>query len=396
MKVLFISNLFPDAENPNLGIYNAQLVKHLATLCEIRVLAPRPTKGFPPFWFPKKLNEREQDKVFAPLFVPSTYVPRVGSRFNHLLMARSLEPALQNIREKFPFDVVLSSWLYPDACATAELARRNKFPFVAIAQGSDVHQYLKMPMRRKIISATLSRASAIVARSEDLSKQLYEAGVEKRRLHVIYNGVDSRIFRPNHRSLVREALKFSDDAVILLFVGNFLPVKNPLLLVDAHAALRRRQLGKNHILVMVGEGPLVNAARHRASVLKTREHILFTGPIPTHEVARYMQAADLLCVPSDNEGIPNVILEALASGLRVVARKVGGIPEILTHEFLGKLVASDDPLAMANAIAEILNTISEPEQIASYARQFSWETTARHYFALLQASTESHPLKTIA
>src|SRR5436190_22030923 len=124
MKVLFISNLFPDAANPNLGIYNAQLLKHLAKLCEVRVLAPRPTRGIPPFWFPKQFGCREQDKMFAPVYAPSAYVPKIGSPFNHLLMARSIEPALKRIREEFPFNVALSSWIYPDSCAVAKLAAR--------------------------------------------------------------------------------------------------------------------------------------------------------------------------------------------------------------------------------------------------------------------------------
>lgn len=388
MKALFISNLFPDAKNPTLGIYNAQLLKHLSKLCDIRVLALRPTKGFPPFWFPKKFSSRAEDKIFAPVFAPAAYVPKIGSRFNHWLMARSIEPALRKVREEFPFDVVLSSWIYPDACATAELARRNGFPFVAIAQGSDVHQYLKIPARRKIITAALGRAAMVVARSEDLARQLNEAGVGKNKLRVIYNGVDFQTFCRAKREVARKELGLPENVAVLLYVGNFLPIKNPLLLVEAHAALCRSQPDKKFILVMLGSGPLTSAVKQRASILGTGESVWLLGQKPANQVARYMQAADVSCVPSNNEGVPNVILEAFACGLRVVARRVGGIPEILSHDFLGSLMPTASGQTMATALAEVLATPPESERIAQYAQRFSWEATAQRYFELLHAAIE--------
>ena len=68
MKVLLVSNLFPDAANPNCGPYNARLVKHLGALCEVRVVAPRPTPGISPFWSPESFSARTEDAAFAPLF----------------------------------------------------------------------------------------------------------------------------------------------------------------------------------------------------------------------------------------------------------------------------------------------------------------------------------------
>lgn len=303
-------------------------------------------------------------------------------------MARSIEPALRKIREKFAFDVVLSSWIYPDACATAELARRNNFPFVAIAQGSDVHQYLKIPARRKIIEVSLSRASAIVARSCELGRQLVEAGIAESKIHTIYNGVDLDVFRVADKGAARRELKLPQEALIFLFVGNLLPIKNPLLLIEAHAEFCRRHVDKNVSLVMIGMGPLRNAIRDRAEVLGTGEFVFLLGGKPSSEVARYMQAADLLCVPSDNEGVPNVILEAFASGLRVIAREVGGIPEVLSEEFLGNLVGQANPSTMANAMNKVISHIATPEQIRFHATKFSWENTAQKYFKILQSAIQ--------
>ena len=383
MKVLFLSNLFPDAAAPNRGIYNARLVHHLAPHCEIRVVAPRPTRWLPPFWSPQKCVGRAEDTAFAPLFPPTSYIPKIGSRWNHKLMARSLRGTLRAVRAEFPFDVVLASWVYPDACAVAELAREMEFPFVAIAQGSDVHQYLQVPARRRIITAALNRAAAVVTRSGELARLLCEAGVAETRLHTVYNGVEAEVFRPGNKAAARAELKLPPTAKVLLYVGNFLPVKNPLLLVDAFAELARRQPEKQFLLAMLGEGPLQAEILRRAHERGVGNRVMLPGRKAPAEVARFMQAADVLVVPSDNEGVPNVLYEAMSCGLRTVATSVGGIPEILALDILGRLVAPKNSPAMAQAIADLLAVTASPEKIISHARQFSWERTATEHLRLL-------------
>ena len=138
-KLLFISNLFPDADEPYRGLDNATLLHQLSAGYDIRVLSPRPTL---PLATPKNRRCRAGDESFAPVYLPAPYIPKVGSRFNHTLMARALRPALRALRGEFPFEAVLSSWVYPDGCAVAKLAGEGGFPFAVVAQGSDVHQYL--------------------------------------------------------------------------------------------------------------------------------------------------------------------------------------------------------------------------------------------------------------
>jgi teichuronic acid biosynthesis glycosyltransferase TuaC len=384
MKILFVSNLYPDAANPNHGIYNARLVKHLGRLCEIRVVSPRPTMGIPPFWQPKVFSCRETDRDFSPVFPPAGYIPRWGSRCNHRLMARALAPAISGIRKEFPFAVVLVSWVYPDGCAVAELAREMNFPFVVIAQGSDVHQYLQIPARRKIITTALAGASGIITRSRALARLLVNAGVAGKAIHPIYNGVESDLFRPGDRNIARAALGLSPMETVLLFVGNFLPIKDPVALQNAFFELVRLEWRKYLRLVMVGDGPLRERIRQRAERNGLRDRVLLPGRKPPEEVARYLQAADLLCVPSLNEGVPNVIYEALSCGLRVVATAVGGIPELLTEDFLGRQIKPGNPQALVAAIQEVLSTQPQRENIVQLAGQFSWERTATEHLHLLR------------
>lgn len=385
MKVLFLSNLFPDAAQPNRGIYNGRLAHRLAPHCELRVIAPRPTRGFPPFWSPQEYRCRPEDAAFAPVYPPASYIPKVGSRWNHRLMARSLRAPLRAVRAEFPFDIVLAAWAYPDACAVAQLAAEMDFPFVAFPQGSDIHQYLSNPVRRRIITAAMHQAGAIVTPSQELARLLREVGVPGEKLHPIYNGVEREVFHPGDRAAARAALKLAADETILLFVGNFLPIKNPLLLVDAFKELVRREPAQKFRLVMLGDGPLGGAIQSRVQAAGLGERVSLPGRKPPGDVARFMQAADLLVVPSNNEGVPNVIYEAMSCGLRTVATHVGGIPEIVTADFLGRLVPPQNPPALAEAMASVLAAIPVRENITAHARQFSWERTAAEHLRVLSA-----------
>lgn len=365
MKLLFVSNLFPDATAPGHGQINATVLHQLARHCEIRVIAPRPVLPFKSW---RGCLPREQDRRFQPLYIRTFYIPKFGGPWNHRLMARALREPVRRVRAEFPFEVVLGAWVYPDACALDLLAPELRAPLVAIAQGTDVHSYLQMPLRRHAIVQALSRAAATITRSKDLSTRLHEAGVPFLKLRPIYNGVDTAIFRPAEALAARKELGLPPDARMLLYVGNFLPVKNPLLLVGAHAKLARTSAEPCE-LVMIGSGPLEKQIRHLANAGGFAANVRLVGRKAPAEVARYMQAADVLCVPSKQEGVPNVILEAFACGLRTVATRVGGIPEVLDKPFLGRLVPSADMDALAEALGQTLMAPPRPRRHSPPRRQ---------------------------
>ena len=91
----------------------------------------------------------------------------------------------------------------------------------------------------------------------------------------------------------------------------------------------------------------------------------------------------MLAVPSRNEGVPNVILEAFACGVPVVASDVGGIPEVLAHDFLGRLVEPDNRDALIAGLHATLSGPPDQTRIHNHARQFSWERTAAAYHDIL-------------
>jgi teichuronic acid biosynthesis glycosyltransferase TuaC len=222
LRVLFISNLFPDTREPARGTVNSRLLHHLAAHCEIRVFSPRPVL---PVISSIRGDTRRvstaDDALFEPQYPPTYYVPKVGSRFNHRIMTSVLEPGIRKLAQRFPFDVILGAWIYPDGCAVARLAAQFNVPFVLIAQGSDVHEYMMMPTRRRIIVEHVQRATAIITRSRELARLLEEAQIDSSRLRIIYNGVDFDRFEPATKAQARQELGLEPGEKIVLYVGGF-------------------------------------------------------------------------------------------------------------------------------------------------------------------------------
>lgn len=383
MKVAFISNLFPDTAEPYRGLDNATLLHHLSAHCEVRVISPRPALPFIRLGRPPR-QCRPLDAQFQPLYLDAPYLPKIGSRLNHRLLARALRQPLQVLRREFPFELILCAWTYPDGCAVDLLAPELGAPFLVIAQGSDVHAYLEVPVRRQLIVAMTDHAAGVITRSADLARRLLEAGALAEKLHPIYNGVDEKIFCPADALFARRELNLPAEGKIILFVGNFVPVKNPSLLVAAHAEISWRKPAFPARLVMIGGGPLETAVRCQADALGFGSQVILAGRKNSAEVARFMQAADVLCLSSENEGVPNVVLEAFACGRRVVATNVGGIHEVLSQPFLGRLAERGEVAALADALAQTLAEPANEPQILQHARQFTWPRAAEAYFNVLE------------
>jgi glycosyltransferase involved in cell wall biosynthesis len=375
-RLLFLSNLFPTASDPYRGLDNATLLHALASHFEIRVLSPRPILP----WARHPFSARPGDAPLQPRWVPTAYLPKIGGPLNHLLMAASLRHSFEQTLRDFRPDVLLSSWIYPDSCAALHLAD-GRIPLTAIAQGSDIHQYLLMPARRRVILKYLPHAAAVITRSRELSRLLENAGFPPGKLHTAYNGVDMETFQPRDQAQARGESLLPADARIILFVGNFYPVKNPLLVIEA---LARLESGVPPvILVMAGGGPLEGAARELASRLGLGARVLFAGRLPPAGIARLMNAADLLALPSENEGVPNVVLEAFATGLPVVASRVGGISEVLDQDFLGRMSPPGDLPAFVAALHHQLDAARDTAAIRSHAGRFSWDASASGYREIL-------------
>ena len=161
----------------------------------------------------------------------------------------------------------------------------------------------------------------------------------------------------------RKAVSGTGGPPVILFVGRLRHAKGLDVLLHALAGLPVA----GYQLRIVGDGELRKSLENLAVTLGVRDKIVFLGF--RSDVTALMSSADCLVLPSRWEGMPNVVLEAMAIGLPVVATRVGGIPEVIEHGLTGWLVPPEDPLALAAALATALADRRRARCIAESARQ---------------------------
>jgi glycosyltransferase involved in cell wall biosynthesis len=252
---------------------------------------------------------------------------------------------------------------------------------VVKVSGSDITVHARVPAVARNLRWALPRAGRIVAVSRPLGDAVALFGVPRERIDVVTNGVDGELFRPRDRSQARAGLGHGGDGRRwLLYVGRLEEAKGVLDLLEAFAAVAGRRPDLR--LVIVGDGALRPACEKAAAELGDR--VLVAGGRPLPEVPHWMAACDALVLPSWAEGTPNVVLEALACGRRVVATQVGGIPDVVTGPGLGELVPARDPRRLAEALERAADAHYAPEAVARSGARYGWDESARRLEASLR------------
>ena len=298
MRILLVSQMYPGPDAPDLGTFVADLEAGLA--------------------------ERGHELARA-------VVDRRGGPFRHVQLARDVATTARRFRP----DVTYAHFLVP-AGLLASVAGRA--PVVLTAHGQDVENAFRSRGVRRATRHALGHASGIVAVSDWLRTRL-EAVVPDAKGHVevIDCGVDLDRFAPADPAAARAGLGWRPEGTAFVCAGALSERKNVLRLARAFT---RHGEGS---LAFVGDGPLRGA-------LEGRPGIHLAGAVPHLGVARWLQAADVVCQPSLVEPFGLVTLEALACGRPVVATSVGGPPEFVPAEG-GVLVDPEDEDALVEALA---------------------------------------------
>jgi glycosyltransferase involved in cell wall biosynthesis len=209
-------------------------------------------------------------------------------------------------------------------------------------------------------------------------------GIPSGKIHVVYRGVDRQRFSPGDRGEARSRLGLDRDRQVILWVGRMVPVKGLETLIDACATLKTA--GLDFMLCVLGGGPLRDALVKRATHSGMADHIRFLGRVNHDDLPDWYRAANLVVLPSLSEGIPNVLLEAIACGASFVATDVGGIGEIADAR-IDRLVPVGATDALAAAIRDKLGGL----EVA--ARRFepdTWTESTERLAGVLQACIRPH------
>jgi glycosyltransferase involved in cell wall biosynthesis len=369
MRVLAMTSLFPNPYQPVLWSPNRLQLSWLAKKVPVRVIAPIPwtteragrhrsgnltkeTRRFtidnldveqPTYWFP-----------------PGVWRSSYGRWFRW-----SVRSVFERAVREFQPTVIFAYWAYPDGWAAVKLGHEHNLPVVIQVMGSDVLQLAHVKGRTAGTAEALREADGVWAVSQDLANHVIQFGAKPERVKLIYDGVDTSRFHPGSQAEARARLGLDPTKKIILFVGNLVPVKaiDRLLLATEQLATRRSDL---HVAIL-GQGDLQPKLESLTATLQCRSMITFYGSKPQETLPDWYRAADVFALPSDSEGVPNVLLEASACGLPYVASHVGGIHEIADRGH-GTLVPVGDVTALAAALEQVLNT-ARPAAIPAKTRE---------------------------
>ncbi len=282
-------------------------------------------------------------------------------------------------------DVVQAHWVVPNLLAASFCGGR--VPLLVGVHGSDVFLAEKMPLRPWVRWA-LRRVDGLTSCSPELAARVQEIGFPAERSSVIPYGVDSDLFAPDpaRRPQWRRKLGIPAAAPVLLGVGRMATKKGFHLLIEALPALFALQ-PEAHV-VLAGGGDRLDEFRARSEPFGGRLHL--PGPVLHDTLPDLYRAADLFVLPAVHDakgnvdGLPNVILEAMASGLAVVGSRVSGLPTAIGEGVNGWLIEEGN----VDELRRILPlALGDPQRLAAYGvaarrraqREFSWDAVAARY-----------------
>lgn len=376
MSLLLFSNLFPSSVLPSHARFIKERSDRLAASLglEYQVIHPLPRyPRLPGRSVAARHSQLPSSEVFegVKVWYPRYFhIPRSSQRRQARRMERACRSCFAKIVKDSSPKLVDAQYLYPDAFAALPLAREHGIACVVTARGSDVQLLKSDPALRAQARRILPAADKIMAVSKDLARELAAIlGLDAGEIELCPNGVDLDVFRPGCSPAC--------DRVVAL--GRLVAGKAVGLLIEALATEPGRAIPS---LVLIGDGPQHKALQALATRLGVSQRVQFLGSLDQQQVAAELAKGGVLAFPSRSEGWPNAVLEALASGLPVLASDLASLGEMLDIErnpaVAGLLPLSADPEDWALALLPKLEHLRrEPELLRAQARALaqprSWD-----------------------
>ena len=411
MRVLHLATTYPLFEEDSNASFIASLAQALADRGhQIDVLIP---------WHPRLQLDRPSDSVrlhafkYSPLqsWHPWGCAQALQSdrrlRWSAYLAApaaswlawRGLRALLGGQR----FDLLHAHWLLPNGPIAAALPHRLRPPLVISCHGSGVFLAERHRWAHRLASYAQRRAAAITACSGELAQRAEQLGAGPAVQRISY-GVDTARFLPlseasrrQHRQQLAQQHGIPDDGPWILAVGRLVSKKGFHGLPEALRIIRESI--PNARVLIVGAGPLGPELESQAMRQGVGEALHLLGAIPHVELPAYYAVADLVTVPSVHspegnvDGLPNTLLEALASGAAVVASRVAGIPELVDHGNNGILFPEADWKRLAAAVVALLRDPRRQDAVRAAARSLAegdleWDRVAERFVRVYERALQ--------
>jgi glycosyltransferase involved in cell wall biosynthesis len=311
-----------------------------------------------------------------------------------LALARAWWTARQ-VAHRYRASIMHGHWVVPNG-VTAALAA-PELPLVISLHGSDVFVAERVAPARIAARQAFRRAGAITACSADLAARAIRLGADPARTTIVPYGVDTARFRPapETRQEQRASLGVSPSKLLVASAGRLVSKKGFEYVIDALASV------PDAVLVLAGDGSLREPLHRRAAAAGVHERVRFLGDRTQDEVATLFSAADVIVTPSirddagNVDGLPNVVLEALASGTPLVTTTAGGIGGVVEDGATALVVGERDRDAVASALLRIKDNLALGARLGRSARElverrFGWDRTAEQFESAYRHALAMH------
>lgn len=378
-RLLVFSSLFPSRAQPGAGLFIRERMFRVGRVRPIVVVAPQPwfpgqslIRRFRPHFRPMAPTRETMDgiEVHRPRFFS---VPGIAKRFDGWLMALGAAATVRRLVREQGVNVIDAHFGFPDGAAARWLARWFRLPMVLTLRGKEARQAasaLRRPLATAVCAA--DRVITVSAALRDLALAL---GADPGRVRTIGNGIDLAKFRPLPRSDARRAFGLPADAPVLVTIGTLVERKGFHRVIEVMPRLLRTHPDLQY-LVVGGAGPEGDDSARLHALVETlglQRHVRFLGPLAPEALHVPLSAASAFVLASRYEGWANVLLEAMACGLPVVATDVGGNAEVVARAGLGRIVPFGDADALAAAIEDALAIEWDRRAIRAYAEDNAWD-----------------------
>lgn len=371
MKILVISSCYPRPNASNHGIFVHQQMKALVQMgVEVHVIQPvlwYPPLGLHklhPYWrngFDQHSNtfdEFEGVTIHHPrIFVkmPSRWFPE-HSWDREARQVADYVARRAKLREA---DLIYAQFLIHEGYTGTIVKKMTRIPLVSIALGDDVHAWpQQFPKRVPFLKKVLNESDLLLANSKQLARDTEKWGSKDISVKCIYQGIDLKKFAPvkgnGYKASNIKYFNLDTEKKHLLCVATPVVLKGWIELLDAFSSLKSDLAGWKLVIVAPPrQSPDALDLKMEASKRGIQDQVNYLGQVDHENMPRLMQAVDAFVLPSYNEGMSNSVLEALASGLPVIATCVGGHEEVIEHGINGHLIQPrrvDDVQAALNSV----------------------------------------------
>ncbi|MFX0103174.1 MAG: glycosyltransferase family 4 protein [Candidatus Hodarchaeota archaeon] len=298
-------------------------------------------------------------------------------RYTQNWWKRSMEKFIE-LHERHKFDLICSESIAGSSFVKYRLKKKYKIPFVCFVHGTswgDIKSLLKQSFSLRVVKNILyhlyyyfsqfmafTYSDLLIAISRGLKKSLEKEFplIEKKRIIFLPNGVDGQVFHP--KLDLRDKQKKT-----VLMVGRVTEQKGFQYLLSILPDIL--QQFHELRLIVIGTGAYLPRLKEQAVKLGITNNVEFLGSVPNAELVNYYNQANLFIVPSTGfEGLPYVILEAMACGSTIIASDVGGITTAIEHKSNGILVPQKNPVVLKRWVIELLSNDEESNRLGERAR----------------------------